>query len=576
MIVLEVTAYDGQPLAHPLTAQFDELGGTIGRGEASTLLLADPEKTISRTHASLTYRAGDYVLLDQGSTTPVFVNGRPLGRGKEAVVSAGDELRVGPYAMVVKSAAMSRVSPIAAGDPASTQPPVRAAGGLPNASPMDDPMGMFGGEAGSLNPLADLLSPTPRITAPRPTKLEQSRDLGTAAGAVSKLPEDFDPFAEPSATSSAPSARSGAQTADPGAIGLGSLLGAEPSVNKLFDLVPGSGSDPFPSGHPLAEPPSRANTVGDSDPLRALIGKNPAPSTVPPQRDDVPDIHAAFVLPKTREPPREARVKSDPDTPSVMRSWDDAGGGRGDGIKTVILGGGAATQVASASRDPVPGDPTALAPLSGPAARSPDRDELLQSFLAGAGVPDLNISGALTPQLMHVFGQLVRESTRGTLDLLNARALAKRELRAAVTMVIARDNNPLKFSPNVEAALAHLLNPQGRGFMTPLRAMRDAYDDLRAHQIATMAGMRAALAGVLSRFDPQRLERRLTEKSVIDSVIPMNRKAKLWDLFEQLFGDLSHEAEGDFDALFGKEFLRAYEEALDQIDREHAARPNGS
>ena len=31
------------------------------------------------------------------------------------------------------------------------------------------------------------------------------------------------------------------------------------------------------------------------------------------------------------------------------------------------------------------------------------------------------------------------------------------------------------------------------GFRAPAKAMRDAFDDLRAHQLGVMAGMRAAL-----------------------------------------------------------------------------------
>ena len=101
--------------------------------------------------------------------------------------------------------------------------------------------------------------------------------------------------------------------------------------------------------------------------------------------------------------------------------------------------------------------------------------------------------------------------------------------------------------------------------MPPLDAMKDAYDDLRSHQIATMAGMRAALAGVLLRFTPERLEQRLTQRSVLDSVLPLNRKAKLWNLFSDLFEDISKEAEDDFHTLFGREFLRAYEAQIDQL-----------
>jgi FHA domain-containing protein len=120
----------------------------------------------------------------------------------------------------------------------------------------------------------------------------------------------------------------------------------------------------------------------------------------------------------------------------------------------------------------------------------------------------------------------------------------------------------------VEAALAHLLTPQGRGFMEPLRAMEDSYDDLRSHQFGFLAGVRAALAGVLQRFSPEELERRLTQKTVIDTLLPMNRKAKLWDLFAERYQDISHEAEEDFHALFGKEFLRAYEEQIAKLEQE--------
>jgi len=44
-----------------------------------------------------------------------------------------------------------------------------------------------------------------------------------------------------------------------------------------------------------------------------------------------------------------------------------------------------------------------------------------------------------------------------------------------------------------------LLAPPTRGFMPAAPAMRDAYDDLRAHQFGFIAGMRAALEGVLAR-----------------------------------------------------------------------------
>ena len=92
-------------------------------------------------------------------------------------------------------------------------------------------------------------------------------------------------------------------------------------------------------------------------------------------------------------------------------------------------------------------------------------EALARALLAGAGIRGIDIPGGLTPQLMNQLGRLLREATGGLLDLLAARAMTKREVRADMTVIVAKDNNPLKFSPDMEAALTHLLVPRGRGFM---------------------------------------------------------------------------------------------------------------
>jgi FHA domain-containing protein len=152
--------------------------------------------------------------------------------------------------------------------------------------------------------------------------------------------------------------------------------------------------------------------------------------------------------------------------------------------------------------------------------------------------------------------------------LLLARAMTKREVRADVTMIFSKGNNPLKFSPDVSVALAHLLNPQGRGFLGPEEAMREAFGDLRAHQLGFVAGMRAAVEGLLQRFGPEALEQRQTQKSMLDSLLPINRRAKLWDLYQQLYRDIAEEAEEDFHAVLGREFVRAYEEQVAKLASE--------
>lgn len=167
---------------------------------------------------------------------------------------------------------------------------------------------------------------------------------------------------------------------------------------------------------------------------------------------------------------------------------------------------------------------------------------------------------------MFALGQLMHAAVAGTLQLVAVRAATKQELRADVTMIQSQANNPLKFTPDPHAALEQLINPPMRGFMAGPAAMTDVMNDLVGHSIGTMAGMRAALDGVLQRFAPDQLEAKLSSKSMFDSVLPRNRKARLWDLYLQHFAAIREEAHEDFHTLFGKAFLAAYEQQLERLE----------
>jgi FHA domain-containing protein len=192
----------------------------------------------------------------------------------------------------------------------------------------------------------------------------------------------------------------------------------------------------------------------------------------------------------------------------------------------------------------------------------------VRAFLEGAGIADATLPKGLSAEAMEALGKLLREAVQGTLDLLRVRGLTKSEMRADVTVVTPMDNNPLKFSPTVESALIHLVAPHGRGFLPPVRAMQEAYEDLRAHQIGFLAGMRAVIDEVLARFAPEAIEQRLSEPSALDSVLPMNRKAKQWDLFVEQYETVAGEARQDFNAAFGAAFRRAYEAQVKQLRAE--------
>lgn len=214
--------------------------------------------------------------------------------------------------------------------------------------------------------------------------------------------------------------------------------------------------------------------------------------------------------------------------------------------------------------DLVVGEPTGASAGHGsaPAPLADAAQELIAALYTGLGR-----SAPAQPQArqLRLVGELLRASIQGTLALLEVRAIAKRELGADPTLPQVRENNPLKFSPDVDAALAHLLGPPHRGFLAPRAAVENAFDDLRAHEVAMLAGMRAAVDAVLARFDPEALKRRLVPRAKWQQLLPAARRAELWESYERSYAQIVEEIEGDFDSLFGRAFLQAYQQQVARL-----------
>ena len=635
MLKLMVTTCNGQPPGNPIVAEFTEEGGNIGRSTGNTLVLPDAQRYISRTHAAVFFRAGLYLIKCVGTASPVFVNDWQLGAGQEAPIGNGDEIRISGYSIRVFAdkahpTPMPTSSPIdvpsaAAASLGSVKDDPLAAfgGGVSHGDPFADlivpPQRLPESDsAAPIPPVAPVAPVAPRPAVVRPATSARPAPTSPARGATptssapgaptssapSAIPEDFDPFAD-----STPAARAApARLPDDLDLGLGPI-GNHEKIDDIFGLAPGQVQDPFKSDAPLGESLGADGNSASLDPLVAM-GLVPAtkPAPLQPQRDNTPEISGNYRFPTAtfdspsadphaergadplahnhppeavrREPPTDILPAFDGEA-TAERPIDDAvDEAQHPPVRETpatpvppLTPVRAAPPVASAQKvEPPPIQaPMRERPASAQHPSHVTADELLKAYLQGAGVPDVNIPGGLTPELMHILGQLLRESTQGSVDLLRARALAKRQLRTEVTMIVARENNPLKFSPTVEGAMEHLLAPQGRGFMTPVRAVKDAYNDLRSHEVGFVAGMRAALSGVLARFNPAALEKRLAGRSVLDMLLPMNRQARLWSLFEQLYTEISAEAEDNFHSLFGREFVRAYEEQIAKLEAEEKA-----
>lgn len=560
-LVLRGISLNDNALSQPLVGRFDERGGSIGRSDNATMTLPDPERLISRVQANVSFGAATYWLEDVGSANPVLHNGLPLGPGVKVPLKPNDDLRIGGYRLSVEyeetdssatilrgrvQGAPARAGGAAARPPAVPPPaapppaaPRAAAQSVPEqfgANPFSDLIGPGAAAASAKSspsdPFADLLTPSaaPEPQAPPP----RTPPPAPGAAAPARLPDDFDPFSEFAPKPPPPVAPTPA--ADP----LG-LVGASPGGGRSIDDMFGLGGAPErdPMADFLAPPPAagrKAKAEGPSlDPLAMFEKPAPPPPTVMPAASDhVPELSGAFKPPGVATPKAKAPAAREKRTP--------------------------ATALASSARRAAP--PPPAAPAAGPSSYT--ADDIWQGFLDGAGV-DIHLPRGVTPEMMRTIGVMLRNAIEGMLQLIAVRAAAKNELRAPVTVIQVRENNPLKFSPDASVALLQLLQPPGRGFLPGPEAVRDAMVDLQSHQIGTMAGMRAALAGVLERFQPELLEGRLTGQSMLDALLPMNRKAKLWELFLQHYRAIRNDAEDDFHELFGKAFVEAYAAQVERL-----------
>lgn len=203
---------------------------------------------------------------------------------------------------------------------------------------------------------------------------------------------------------------------------------------------------------------------------------------------------------------------------------------------------------------PVPSPPIPVA--------SADDTALIAAFLTGAGLPDAKPADPAAT--LRRLGEAFRALVTGLRSVLIARASIKSEFRIEQTLIRARGNNPLKFSADDDDAISALLGVGRRTDMTAAAAITDALRDIRLHELASIAAMQTAVRAVLDGLHPDKI-RATAEQGGGMAVLPGQRKARAWDVYDALHTRTVQALSDDFDSVFGKAFARAYEEALDDL-----------
>ncbi len=211
-----------------------------------------------------------------------------------------------------------------------------------------------------------------------------------------------------------------------------------------------------------------------------------------------------------------------------------------------------------------PPEPAPVEPVAEPVVKAPNdpvKPDAARIFLQAAGLDDSRIADDELSEIMARSGEVFRTLIEGARDVLMARTGIKDELNLQKTTISPDGNNPIKFSISGLQAVEAMIKPTVPGYKPAPDAAREAMKDIKAHEVAMMSGMETAIKGLLARFDPDVLAQKLQADGGRRGLLK-GKKARYWEVFEQMYGQISQEAAEDYNTLFGKEFSKAYEAQL--------------
>jgi len=518
------------------TKTFDEQGGTLGRGQNNAWILDDPERFLSSCHCQISYENGQYYITDT-STNGTFFDGavNPMGKGTKLPLNEGSEFVLGDYEFSVSiNQPLSASSDPFAMDTSSSDIFASPAPASDFSSAGDSP---FGG--GHVSSSESLFSTSAEETDPLAAldKAQGGSVNSSAAGLEGGLPGDFssgdsfnstpasDPFGGPSHSDQADPMNQ--QVSWPNSVpesGFGGGIPDDWDNDDLMSSAPAATPNPVPAPAAVpAQPPSQ--------PI--------APPVVPNPSQQVP------------QPAAPAQPTAPPQNTEAMLAQQQANEKIQSELEMLKQ------QISAQQRGVKP------------------NVSVDTSLIEAMGLSNKNLVDAEINQMNQVVGEVVREMVSGLMQVLGSRSSIKNEFRMNVTTIQPVENNPLKFSANVDDALENMFIKQGNAYKKPVEAVRESFEGIAEHQVAILAGIRAAFKGVIERFDPQLLEQRFA-KHKTSGIIPGSQKAKNWDLYLEYYNELAGDIDNSFQYLFGDEFVQAYEEQLQQLTIARKTQQNNS
>jgi len=491
---------------------FNEQGGSIGRGAQNLWVLPDPDCYLSTCHCKIVYQNGEYLLLDS-STNGTYLNGAEerIPQGDSVTLKMGDQFSIGDYEFNVTSISTSTSR---------------------------------SGGAGPFGDIEDVKSEEikPDIQLEAPVDLNKifKSDVGSEQD-----------------------------------MGLGKQEG---DIMDILDNI-GRGENQRAYTASKVAIPEGWNNTHFSQVQRAPQREMPNP--IPPEQGQQVESQAGNVLPNdwnnttfssAKEPdvPVQREIEPKPVQPSppvkptddvVPDDWNNTHFSSAQKPQSAVKENEAPPKQAPPPPKPAP---PPVKPKAKPAVKKAIR-ATNKSLTGMLGLDQFDLSNEDIDEINAIVGEAMRESIIGLMQVLHARNSIKNEFRMKVTSIQPVENNPLKFSANIDHALENMFVKKGQSYTGPVEAVKDGFQSIAEHQIALLEGVRYAFKSVIKRFDPARLEKRFAGKNK-GGFLPGAQKAKNWDAYLEYYGDLVGDLDRSFQSLFGEDFVKAYEAQLQKFD----------
>ena len=481
-------------LSEKKTFTFGVEGGVIGRSEDCDFVLNDNDLYASSWHATIQFEDGVYYLKDH-STNGTVVN-NILYHGNKAPLLHGDSIEIGDYILKVAITGTSEASHGVADH--NITPDISA-----------DP---FAVDLKNLNTI-HVGDETP---APDSDDLPHSDNMLKPLKVFSGGYSPNDCYIPPQLV------ESGKSPADVSDFDDLFLMMETESIAEKF-VFPSINP---PSSHSPSLLSAKAHSKSDGIDLdRELPDIGPKPTTKPDQANPV-DKEKSLRTPKDNAPSDILKVQK----PSLNH------------VKTED----------QASKEDM-------------ADEQEDITERLHSkpveiLLTSLGIVDeKTVSPEEVPEFMKMIGTVFFEMVDGLKRLLQARTEVKSHIGVRNTTTIEKNqNNPFKFLPTVEDVLKQLLMDKNSGYKSGIDAVREGFNDIENHQIASAAATQSTLNKLLNLLNPERFENRYKNTCI-------RKKVKCWKAYCEAYDEIVKQTPKSF---IDTEYVDAYEKIASKIERE--------